>query len=165
LIRELNSGYAKLNAELDRAGSAVGALTGIGQWTIKDLLSVRAWWTEQVVAWIESGRAGEKPVLPARGFKWTETPRLNDSIVEASRADSYATVRARLNAAFHRATVVIDSLTDRELLEPGVFAWAGKWPLARWISINTTRQYATALTFIRRAVAGSAPRRPDEDRR
>jgi hypothetical protein len=46
----------------------------------------------------------------------------------------------------------IDSLSDPELLEAGAFEWAGKWPLARWISINTARQYDTARTFIRRAL-------------
>jgi hypothetical protein len=30
-----------------------------------------------------------------------------------------------------------------------VFGWAGKWPLARWISINTARQYTTARAYVR----------------
>jgi len=47
---------------------------------------------------------------------------------------------------------MIDALDDNELLEPRVFEWAGSYPIARWISINTVRQYTTARTFIRRAV-------------
>ena len=46
----------------------------------------------------------------------------------------------------------IDSLDDRELLEVGRFAWAGRYPISRWISINTARQYTTARTFVRRAL-------------
>ncbi len=41
---------------------------------------------------------------------------------------------------------------DAALLEVGVFPWARKWPIARWISINTARQYQTARTAIRRAL-------------
>ena len=50
---------------------------------------------------------------------------------------------------------LIASLSDAELLEVGAFEPAGKWPIARWLSINTARQYSTARTFIRRAVRAS----------
>ena len=43
-------------------------------------------------------------------------------------------------------------LGDPELLEPGAFAWAGRYPIARWLSINTARQYTTARTFVRRTL-------------
>ncbi len=46
----------------------------------------------------------------------------------------------------------IDALDDRELLEVGFFDWAGKWPISRWISLNTARQYTTARSFVRRAL-------------
>jgi hypothetical protein len=164
LLRELHASYAKLTAQLDSAGPTVGGLSCIDHWTVKDLLSVRVWWTENVVAWIELGRAGGKPVIPAPGFKWSETPRLNDTIVRAARAEPYRSVRDRLQAAFQRALTLIDSLADRELLDVAVFEWAGKWPIARWLSLNMTRQYTTALTFVRRAVAAQrrsrGPSRP-----
>ncbi len=65
-----------------------------------------------------------------------------------------------LQKGFDRVMMVIDKLDDEELLRPGVFAWAGKWPIARWISINTARQYTTARTFIRRALREQKPNRP-----
>jgi hypothetical protein len=46
----------------------------------------------------------------------------------------------------------IDGLDDTQLLEVGVFEWAGRYPISRWISLNTARQYTTARTFIRRAL-------------
>jgi hypothetical protein len=46
----------------------------------------------------------------------------------------------------------IEELDDRELLEVGAFPWAGKYPIARWISLNTARQYTTARTYVRRAL-------------
>ena len=44
---------------------------------------------------------------------------------------------------------MIDKLDDKQLLDANVFGWAGKWPVARWISIKTARQYTTARTLIR----------------
>jgi hypothetical protein len=47
----------------------------------------------------------------------------------------------------------IATLPDAELLEVGVFEWAGKkWPVSRWISVNTATQYTSARKFIRRAL-------------
>ena len=104
-----------------------------------------------MVDWIEAGRRGERPVTPAEGYRWSETPRLNSDLVRRSRRESYKSVRKRLEDGVERALEVIDSLSDDELLRPGVFGWAGKYPLARWLSINTTRQYTTARTYVRKA--------------
>ncbi len=144
--------FAKLRTDLDEAGPEAGDLPCVDDWSVKDLLAVRAWWTERVVDWIEAGRAGEHPVTPAAGYGWSETPRLNADIVAAAREESFGEIRERLEAAYRRVLSTIDALDDRELLDTGVFEWAGKWPLARWISINTARQYTTARTHIRRAL-------------
>ena len=144
--------FEKLRAELDAAGPRAGSVPCVDDWTIKDVLAVRTWWTVHVIDWVEAGRRGEAPVVPAAGYKWNETPRLNADVVEAARRESYRSVRDRLERGFERVMRTIDSLDDRELLDVGVFEWAGKYPVSRWISMNTARQYATARTFVRRAL-------------
>lgn len=146
------STFDKLQAELEAAGPRVGSLSCVDDWTVKDLLAVRAWWTENVIDWIETGRRGETPITPAEGYRWNETPRLNADVVKAARRESYRSVRARLELGFERVMRTIDALDDTELLGVGVYSWAGKYPISRWISINTARQYTTARTFIRRAL-------------
>jgi hypothetical protein len=146
------STFEKLRAELEAAGSGVGSLSCVDEWSVKDLLAVRAWWTENVIDWIEAGMRGESPITPAEGYRWNETPRLNADVVKAARRESYRSVRARLERGFEHVMRTIDALDDTELLGIGVFAWAGKYPISRWISINTARQYTTARTFIRRAL-------------
>ncbi len=56
------STFEKLRAELEAAGARAGSLPCVDDWSVKDLLAVRAWWTENVVDWIEAGRRGETPV-------------------------------------------------------------------------------------------------------
>ncbi|MBD3334744.1 MAG: ClbS/DfsB family four-helix bundle protein [Candidatus Eisenbacteria bacterium] len=143
--------FDKLQTELDTGGPRLAALKCVDDWTVKDLLAVRLWWTVRVVDWIEIGRRGGRLHLPAKGYTWRETPRLNEDIVRAARGTSYESIRQRLARSVERVLGAIDILDDVELLEAGVYAWAGKWPLARWISMNTSRQYATARSFIRRA--------------
>jgi len=152
LTELVTTSFAKLRTELDNGGPALAELPCVDNWTVKDLLAVRAWWTHSVVDWIEAGRRGETPTTPAKGYSWKETPRLNADLVQAARHKSYQTIRARLERGVARVLSMIEALDDTELLEVGGFDWAGKWPISRWISINTARQYATARTFIRRAL-------------
>ncbi len=155
LVDSVTSTFAKLETELDRAGPGVAKLHAVDDWTVKDLLAVRLWWTEHVAQWVEAGRRGSKPVTPARGFGWSETPRLNADIVRKARGLPYTTIRNRLKRGSKRVLRLIDALDDAQLLEVGVFPWAGNYPIARWISINTTRQYTTARGFVRKAVRES----------
>jgi hypothetical protein len=144
--------YAKLRDELDRGGAVLANLRCVDGWSVKDLLAVRAWWTRRVVDWIEAGRRGEIPPTPAKGYRWSDTPRLNSDLVRAARDVSYRTLRTRLDRGVARVLATIDALDDTELLERGRFEWAGKWSVSRWISVNTARQYQTARTFVRRAL-------------
>ena len=88
----------------------------------------------------------------SRGVSWNETPRLNADVVKAARRESYRSICSQLERGYARVLGMIDELSDGELLEVGTFSWAGKWPISRWISLNTVRQYSTARTFVRRAV-------------
>lgn len=152
LTNLIRSTFEKLQQELDAAGPRAASLPCVDDWSVKDLLAVRLWWTEHVVGWIEAGRRGESPVTPAEGYRWRETPRLNHDIVRRARRVSYRTLRRRLELGYGRVMDTIDDLDDAELLEPGVFGWAGKYPVSRWLSINTARQYTTARSFLRRAL-------------
>lgn len=152
LVEQLESSFGKLEFELDRLNAKDGRLLCVDDWTVKDLLAVRAWWTENTTAWIEQGIRGETFELPAPGYKWTETPRLNADIIREAWRDSVPKLVARIRNAYESTRGIVDTLSDKELLEVGVYNWAGKWPISRWISINHVRQYTTARTHLRRTL-------------
>ncbi len=152
LVDSIHASFSKLSSELDAAGPRIGSRVCVDDWTVKDLLAVRVWWTTSLVDWVEAGQRGESPVTPAEGYRWNETPLLNAEIIRRSKRESFKSLRARLDAGVERALRSIDSLSDKELLNGGVYPWAGKLPLVRWFSINMTRQYTSARTYIRRAV-------------
>lgn len=165
LLAALDETFGKLRVTLDGAGPRAGSLPCVDGWSVKDLLAVRAWWTEAVVGWVEAGSRGEAPPLPAEGYGWNETPRLNADVVRRERRTSYRATRERLERGYAAVLATIDALDDDELEQVGAHAWAGRHPLVRWIAINTSRQYATARTHVRRALrargAGSEARRGD----
>lgn len=152
LVEQVSVTFGKLGSELSGAGAGIAQLTCVEDWTVKDLLAVRSWWTHAVIDWVEGGRRGVTLRLPADGYRWNETPRLNRDIIAEASEQAYEQIIDRLEGGFSRVIPCIDALNDRELLEAGAFAWAGDWPVSRWISINTARQYVTARTYVRRAV-------------
>ena len=96
LVESIHSSYSKLRKELDAAGPRIGSCVSVDDWTVRDLLAVRAWWTESVTGWIEAGRRGERPTTPAEGYRWNETPRLNNDIVRRCKRESFRSIRKRL---------------------------------------------------------------------
>lgn len=175
IVANLNKALDKVRAEEHRQMKLDGydPLLANSRWTLlknpenlsdkqslklKDLLtynlkSVRAWWTNAVVKWMRAGKKGKIPETPAKGYGWKDTPSLNNEIAKKSKNESYETVRKRLKKEYTALLKTIDSLDDHELMDQGVFDWAGeKWPVSRWLSVNTARQYATARKFVKKAV-------------
>lgn len=152
LTSQLGKAYDTLQSLLDQAGPRSGGLACTEDWSLKDLLAVRVWWVEALVEWMEAGQRGVVPELPAAGYTWRETPRLNDDTVRANRRTSLRSLRHRLEDAHNDVVRHIASLNDDALLTPGHFPWAGSYPVARWISMNTTRQYTTAAQMVRKAL-------------
>ena len=120
--------------------------------TIRDIIAIRIWWSESVVKWIEKGKLGKHFDLPAKGYNWRETPALNQSIAEKSKKIRPFTLIKRLQKNKDNLTLTIESLSQKELEKVGVFLWAGKWPLMRWISMSSSTQFQSARKMIRKAV-------------
>ena len=156
LVELIESEFSKLDAELNHVDDKLAQRVCVDSWTIKDLLAVRLWWSRSVLNWIDKGRQDKVPITPAKGYRWKETPCLNNDIVEKARGRSYQAIRKDLKKQFKRLLSTIESLTDHDLLNVGVYQWAGNYPVSRWLSINTARQYHTARAFIRKAKRNGA---------
>ncbi len=150
LVDQIETAFKKLDAELRDIDTEMATRLCVDDWSVKDLLAVRLWWTRSVLNWIDKGKKGLVPITPARGYRWSETPRLNAAVVEKSQRRSFKPIVSELRRQYTRLLATIERLDDEELLEIGVYKWAGNYPIARWLSINTARQYQTARKYIRR---------------
>ncbi|MBI2841292.1 MAG: ClbS/DfsB family four-helix bundle protein [Acidobacteria bacterium] len=126
-------------------------------WTLSDLVAHLAEWQRMFLAWYEDGLRGVKPEMPAAGYKWSETPRLNRAIWEKHRSRSLAAVRAGFDSGHSRILQVIEALSPEQLLVPGHFEWTGKHPLTTYIGPNTASHYRFASKVIKRWLKGAAP--------
>ena len=152
LVTSIETEFRKLSDAIEAAGPECAHTVCIDDWTLNDLLAVRVWWSRHVIDWVIAGLNGDQPVVPAPGYKWNETPRLNADVIAENRGMTFDQLVEQLRVAYRRVLDMIEQLDDGQLMGAGTFAWAGKWPVARWISIGTTRQYTSARTAIRRMV-------------
>lgn len=119
-------------------------------WTIADLVAHLAEWQRLFLSWYEDGLAGATPQMPAPGFKWSETPRLNRAIHAKHRERASAAVWADFTSTHRQIVQLVDALSPGQLLAPGHFAWTGTHPLATYLGPNTASHYRFATKVLER---------------
>lgn len=106
-------------------------------WTLTDLIAHLGEWHAMFLRWYRDGLAGRKPDMPAPGYKWNETPRLNRDI-QAKHADrSWNDARADFDRTYDEIVELVEGLSPEQLLEAGHFPWTGTKPLTTYLGANT----------------------------
>lgn len=119
-------------------------------WTVVDLVAHLDAWHRLFLVWFRQGAAGQVPDLPAPGYKWNETPRLNRDIQAQHRGDSYQAALANFEASSDEVDALLQQLSEPELLEAGHFAWTGKNALVTYAGANTASHYRFGLKVLKR---------------
>lgn len=125
-------------------------------WTICDLLAHLTEWEQMFLRWYQAGENGERPIMPAPGYKWNETPRLNQAIVRKHRRKPIDSVLDEFETSYREIFSLTQQLSEDELLVPGHFAWTGKNPLTTYLAPNTCSHYRFASKVLKRWLLRSA---------
>ena len=125
-------------------------------WTLSDLVAHLAEWQHMFLGWYEDGLRGATPQMPAPGYKWSQTPKLNRAIWERHRSRSQADVRAEFDSGYSRIVQIVEALSPEQLPTPGHYEWTGKHPLTTYIGPNTASHYRFAIKAIKRWLKGTA---------
>lgn len=124
-------------------------------WTVNDLVAHLAEWQAMFLTWYDDGQKGLTPPMPAPGYKWNETPRLNQAIWEKHQSRLPAKVRTDFDQGYVKILALVQSLSEKQLLTPGVFAWTGKNALVTYVGANTASHYRFALKVLKKWRKGS----------
>jgi hypothetical protein len=119
-------------------------------WTIHDLLAHLTEWEQMCLGWYQVGRNGGQPIMSASGFKWNETPRLNQAIWGKHRLKPARKVVDEFEASYQEIFSLIRQISQNQLLVPGQFAWTGKYPLTTYLAPNTCSHYRFATKVVKR---------------
>ncbi len=124
----------------------------IGEWSIKDLLAHLYEWEQMVLNWQAAGEAGERPGVPAEGYKWSQLPALNEVIRQKHLARPLNEVRAMCSASYHQIMEKIETLSEEALFTPGLYPWMNKNSLAAYFTSCTSSHYRWARAEIRKGL-------------
>ncbi|KXT85648.1 hypothetical protein STRDD11_00286 [Streptococcus sp. DD11] len=90
---------------------------------------------------------------PAPGYKWNNLGGLYQSFYETYGGLSLAEQAEQLKAAAGQVCTWLATLSDQEFFEPEQRAWAttkARWPLWKWVHINTVAPFTNFRTQIRK---------------
>lgn len=119
--------------------------------SVCDIVAYQIGWGRLLLGWDKEELDGKNPEMPAKGFKWSELGRLAQSFYKSSEKKSLVTLRREFKDVVEETSDWINKMSAGELFKLGRRKWAGeKWPIVKWIQVNTVAPYSSARTKIRR---------------
>ena len=160
LIQDIRTEHDALLARLKEIPNSRWRDQGVwgDGWTVSDLVAHLAEWQRMFLRWYEDGLKGTVPEMPAPGYKWNETPRLNRAIWQKHRSRPQAVVMADFDSGYRSILQIVETLSAEQLLMPGPFAWTGRHPLSTYLGPNTASHYRFAIKAIKRWQKGPSRR-------
>lgn len=162
LVADIVAEHGALRDALDRIPEAACDEPGVwgDEWSVADLISHLSAWHELLLGWWREGQGGSQPEMPAPGYKWNETPRLNRAIQARHSGRPCAECRGRFESTHAEVLARVRGATQADLFEPGRFDWTGKNALVTYVGANTASHYRFARKVIKRwerSRAGAGP--------
>ena len=123
---------------------------------LRELIAYQIGWTEYLIQWYQDGINGKTPCMPSKEFpKWDYAAIAKDFY----HLHLYDSMETQLNRLDRFVNLVID-IIEREsaanrLDQLGVWPWCTlksgkKWPLSKWIRVNTIAPYKRASQLLRK---------------
>jgi hypothetical protein len=152
LLTHLQVAYLKLLEEVATVPPVLERDQGLeGGISPCDLLAYQIGWGRLLLSWDALETQGKTVDMPAPGFKWNQLGLLARSFYQEHRGQSLAQLQAQFTTLVGEIRQFIESSSDDTLFGTGKRRWAGeKWPLAKWIQVNTVAPYGSARTKLRR---------------
>ena len=123
-----------------------------GDWSVKDILGHLIEWHQMVLEWIETGKRGETPAVPAKGYNWGQLPALNQMIYEKHRDRPLEEIEAAFLRSDQQVRDVVTATDEADLLKPGLYKWMNQNALIAYFNSNMTSHYVWALKEIKRGI-------------
>ncbi|MCA0426284.1 MAG: ClbS/DfsB family four-helix bundle protein [Bacteroidetes bacterium] len=118
--------------------------------SVRDVICHLRHWQLLFLDWYETGMHGGKPVMPAAGYSWKETPELNRRI-QSIYTTTELNEAKRLFFASHQSMMrIIEKHSDEELFTKRIYAWTGTSTLGSYLVSATSSHYDWAIKFIKK---------------
>lgn len=158
LKEKLEIAYKKLDLQLENikikeSRKKIIEFTG-GPISVCDLIAYQIGWGNLLIFWYKSGIAGQTPQMPLDGFSW-DYEAIAKHFFKTYKKESFQELRMLFFNTFKEISMIIDETAKNKQLDAiGVWDWCTlksgkKWPLSKWIQVNTVAPYNRATKIIR----------------
>lgn len=152
LLHSFDAAFSKLVDELASVPSELERAPGIeGGLSPCDLVAYQIGWGRLLLSWDSLEIQGKPVEMPAPGYKWNQLGPLAGSFYREFDDQSLAQLLSRFEALAGELRRFIETSGERLLFGVGERRWAGaKWPVAKWIQVNTVAPYGSARAKLRK---------------
>ncbi|MDQ8934381.1 ClbS/DfsB family four-helix bundle protein [Acinetobacter rudis] len=127
-------------------------ITGVDK-TPSQNISYQLGWVSLLLEWEKDEKIGKEVITPKKGFKWNNLGLLYQEFYQTYCSYSLDEKKRLLSEKVNDVIDWIQSLTDDELFLPNQRKWAttaAKWPVYKWIHINTVAPFTNFRVQIRK---------------
>lgn len=157
LSKEILKEYTKLmkviNDNKNRNKKLINFTTGMA--SVSDIIAYQIGWGKLVINWYNVGtKQGKKPDMPGEGFTEWKYKEIAQHFMNKWQFDKGTKQEKEL----HKVVIELINISEIEynngnLDKEGVWDWCTlnsgkKWPLSKWIKVNTISPYKRATKLI-----------------
>lgn len=154
LIEEIKSRYFLYDQEFNDIEEVEKDLLKPGvDKTPSQNISYQIGWTSLLLQWEADEKKGIQVKTPTPEYKWNNLKGLYQFFYNENASYSLAEQREILQKQVNEIIEWIEKLDDKILFEPEQRKWAttpAKWPVWKWIHINTIAPFKSFRTQIRK---------------
>lgn len=118
---------------------------------VRDVFMHLHGWHQLFLNWYTDGMAERKPVMPAEGYGWKDTPALNRALWADAQAVSFEEAKELLIASHAALQQLIEQHSQAELFTKKYYCWTGTTSLASYLISATSSHYDWAIKLVRKA--------------
>ena len=116
-------------------------------------ISYQLGWVSLLLEWEKDEKEGQQVITPKKGFKWNNLGVLYQEFYQTYDQYSLDEKKELLSKKVSEVIDWVQCLAEDELFLPNQRKWAttpAKWPVYKWIHINTVAPFTNFRTQIRK---------------
>ncbi|WP_394523464.1 ClbS/DfsB family four-helix bundle protein [Lacrimispora sp. JR3] len=118
------------------------------------MIAYQLGWMNLLLGWDRDELAGKEVVTPALNYKWNKLGGLYENFYKQYEACTLSELKSLYRECVAELILWLDSFSDEDLFGQDVRKWASstpsKWPIWKWIHINTVAPFQTFRSKIRK---------------
>jgi hypothetical protein len=155
LIREIDKTYLTFVAEfVDIDDKKLHSRIKTVDKTPFEMLAYQIGWLELLMSWEKNEMAGKEVIMPAPGIKWNKLDDLYQGFYEKNKELSLSKLLKKFEKTKLTFIEFINQLDEDVIFGENKRKWASstpsKWPIWKWIHINSVAPFTNFRTKIRK---------------